>query len=410
METFRVVTPLLLVCWLLIIPLLAGLFPACLLPMKQRTAGMTWLLGLLVSFVVFEPVAVICMLRFVYESFTRCTVIYASLMLLLALAGVVRIALVIRANRARGVLETLLTLFPGYRSEKLTDLLYPRRMRVRINRRFSTSELLYTSIFLGLLAFQLVMAVLYAPFDGDDAYYVVETLQAQQTGTMYTLQPYLGYSTVLDYRHALAAWPLWIAFIARMCCIHATILSHTVLPLLLIPLCYYILAQCGALLLPERKDLLPLFLCFCSLFMLFGNVSIYTPETFFLMRTWQGKAMIGSFVIPALFWCFLLLVSEETKHGQGAMISGRRERLYPWLLLFLVNASAGFFSTSGILLSMMLTMAAAAATVLLSGRKPEITTRRAFLCHRAGIALAAGMTCVPAGILTILSLILRRTV
>jgi hypothetical protein len=40
------------------------------------------------------------------------------------------------------------------------------------------SEYLYKTAFLILLGLQLVMTVLYVPFDGDDAYYVVQSVLA----------------------------------------------------------------------------------------------------------------------------------------------------------------------------------------------------------------------------------------
>ena len=76
------------------------------------------------------------------------------------------------------------------------------------------------------------MAFAYASFDGDDAYYVVQSVLADQTGVLNRIRPYTGLSTDLDIRHALATLPLWIAYVARMTGIHATIVAHTLLPLI----------------------------------------------------------------------------------------------------------------------------------------------------------------------------------
>ena len=50
-----------------------------------------------------------------------------------------------------------------------------------------------------------------------------------------------------------------------------------------------------------------------NMLMIFGNISIYTPATFFLMRIWQGKSMLTSIVFPAIllifFWLILLISS-----------------------------------------------------------------------------------------------------
>ncbi len=64
------------------------------------------------------------------------------------------------------------------------------------------------------------------PLTGDDAYYVVQSVLADQTGVLNRIRPYTGLSTDLDIRHALATLPLWIAYVARMTGIHATRRIH----------------------------------------------------------------------------------------------------------------------------------------------------------------------------------------
>ncbi|MCR5674525.1 MAG: hypothetical protein K6G16_02335 [Lachnospiraceae bacterium] len=397
MADFHVYTPLLLIFWLILVPLLAGFSLSRVFPDQERTAGFVWVTGLLLSFVIFEPIALVCMLRIVYDSFVHCARIYGVVMLLLAAVGLAQAAVIAFRHRGEGVSGILCAFFPGYLPRDVADLLHPRRERTRVNRRFSSSELLYTVCFLLLLAVQLFLALYLAPFDGDDAYYVVQSLQSQQTDTIHTLAPYIGYSTSLDFRHAMAEYTVWIAFIARACGIHATILSHTVLPLFWIPLHYAVCACCGQVFLRERRDLVPLFLCFLSIFAIFGNVSIYTPETFFLMRTWQGKSMVVNFLLPLVLLLFLKL-GEQEQGGQWQTL-GKRERLAPWLLLFLANCAAGFFSTSGILLVSMFTVGAAFFVAVLSGKGA--------IRHRLSLIVFSGLTCVPGAALVLLSLVFR---
>ena len=399
MESAHAYTPLLLLLWLFAVPVLTGLAMAPLLPSDRQKVRTVWFLGFLTDLALFEPVAVFCMMRIVYAGFDMLTRIYTVILIILSAAGLLRGVLILHRCRREGVRgreARFLHLFPGHRPVEVADLFHPRRGRVRIEQRIAKSELLYAVIFLVLLLIQLVMAVLYAPFDGDDAYYVVQSLQSQQTGTIQTLIPYIGYSTVLDYRHALAEYPVWIAYIARMSGIHATILSHTVLPLLWIPLCYAMYACCGRLIFKERTDLVALFLCFLCLFSMWGNVSIYTPETFFLMRTWQGKALIGNFVIPALF-CLLMILfrQEEAEPGEIPV----RERLFPWIMLFLLGVLSGFFSTSGILLVGMLLVSGAAVVILSRGKGT--------LMHKIRLLVLTGICCIPGGVLALMSLLLR---
>ena len=109
--------------------------------------------------------------------------------------------------------------------------------------------------------------------------------------------PYTGLSTDLDIRHALATLPLWIAYVARMTGIHATIVAHTLLPLIFIPLTYYVFVQIGRKLFSDGSVKLPIFLTLVSIMQIWGNISIYTNETFFLTRTWQGKSVLANLIL-----------------------------------------------------------------------------------------------------------------
>jgi hypothetical protein len=203
------------------------------------------------------------------------------------------------------------------------------------------------------MAFQMIMSVVMASFDGDDAYYVVESLLAQQADVMNTILPYTGMSTSLDIRHALAVITMWIAFVAKESGIHATILSHTVIPLFFIPLVYLVYVEIGRVLFRAKQQIIPVFMIIVSVLLMFGNVSIYTPATFFLMRTWQGKALVSNLVFPLIFWIFLWMFEEA-----GAVVPpNRKEKEWeqprrdwcPWIELFFVNMLSGICSSLGVI-------------------------------------------------------------
>ena len=201
-------------------------------------------------------------------------------------------------------------------------------------------------IVLLLIGFQLFMAVSHSFFDGDDAYYVVQSVIADESDSLYRILPYTGRSTDLDLRHAMAVFPLWIAYIARMTGIHATIISHTILPLILIPLTYLIYYEIGKKLFKEKEEHLCTYMIFISVLHIFGNVSIYSNATFLLMRTWQGKSMLANVVIPGLFMVLLWLFEGEAEK--------RGKRSGMWFLLFLLNVVAAMMSTASVFLNTFL--------------------------------------------------------
>ena len=150
-------------------------------------------------------------------------------------------------------------------------------------------------LFFALVAWQLYKAFTLTSFDGDDAEYVAQSLVTWQSNTMYLIRPYTGGTTSLDIRHSLAVLPIWVAYIGRMTGLHTTILAHSVLPFVWIPLTYFVFYEVGKHLLKGKKEFLPAFMVLMALLQIFGNVSIFTNETFFLTRTWQGKAVAASF-------------------------------------------------------------------------------------------------------------------
>jgi hypothetical protein len=190
------------------------------------------------------------------------------------------------------------------------------------------------------------MSLVHTFFDGDDAYYVVQSVITEETDTLYRISPYTGLSTGLDMRHSMAVFPIWIAYIARMTGIHAAVVSHTVLPIVLIPLTYWIYLEIGKKLLKEKKEHLPAYMLMVWVLQIFGNVSIYSSSTFFLMRTWQGKSMLANVVIPSVFMILLWLFEGEPEK--------RKPRAGLWLLLFIVNMVAAMMSTASVFLNSIL--------------------------------------------------------
>lgn len=305
-----------LLFWLAVIPFGIGLIPANFISVKRRGPGFVLLAGYFVMWALFEVVAIPAVLFVKYDNFKAASIVFAVLSILCAAAG---LWLWYRNRKAHrpGLISGA-----AYKSD-LSDGQNDTRVgligravaRCRIRLRdMSWAERIEWLLFFVLLGFQLYKAAAYASFDGDDAYYVVESLIAQQADVMYRILPYTGRPTDLDIRHALAVFPMWIAFVAARSRIHATIVSHTIMPFLLIPLSYLVYYEIGRQLFwadlfhgkkEKNRENLPIFMIVMALFQIFGNVSIYTSETFFLTRTWQGKAVAGSLVIPALFWMFL---------------------------------------------------------------------------------------------------------
>ncbi len=345
--------------WLVIIPFCIGLIPASFISAGKRSPGFTILAGYFVMWALYEVITIPAVLWVQYHNFRVASVWFMAASAICAVCGI----LLWYRNGKKGN--------PGllWGCEKTGDdkcVTFAERIRT-----MSWEVRIEWLLFLVILGFQLYQAAACTSFDGDDAYYVTESLLAQEAGVMYRILPYTGGSTGLDVRHVLAVFPMWIAFVATGSGIHATIVSHLIMPLLLILLTYLLYFQIGKVLFSDKPVNYPAFMIVMGLFQIFGNVSIYTNETFFLTRTWQGKSVAGSLVIPAFFWLLLLIYDgrEKEKRADAGL----------WLLLVCVNMTAGICSSIAVFLVSIL-MALAAFALMIAERDFKVLIRLGAVC------------------------------
>ncbi len=201
-------------------------------------------------------------------------------------------------------------------------------------------------VFAALLLFQLFQAVFMVYADGDDAFYVAISGMAENSNTMYQQIAYTGWPSALDVRHGMAPFPVWIAWLTRLSGIKAVSVNHIAVPLALISMTYAIYYLLGCKLFAKKKEVVPVFLIFTELLVLFGDYSFYTVENFMIARSRQGKAALGSIIIPALFLLLLILL-EKLQEGQ-------RPSPGYWILLGAAMTAGCLCSTMGALLVCML--------------------------------------------------------
>lgn len=321
-----------------IVPFCMGLIPVNLMEKRHRSVGVTYIAGFLLTLALFQIIAVpIVILE--ARGFRIIVPLFTVLTLFMAVAGVY---MTWRSSHKESFSED---------GEIVPFLLFlkkePKESVVKRIRDKETREegLLWLFVFL-LVGFQMIMAFTTTSFDGDDAYYVVQSVLTDETDTLYRIRPYTGLSTGMDLRHSLAVFPIWIAYIARVSGFHATIVAHSILPLILIPVTYWIYLEIGKKLLKRDRHKLPVFMIFVSFMQIFGNVSIYTGATFFLTRTWQGKSLLANVVLPAIVWLVLWIFEQENYE--------KEHRIGLWILLVLTNFVAAMSSTASVFLAAML--------------------------------------------------------
>ncbi|MBQ6994519.1 MAG: hypothetical protein IJN64_08550 [Lachnospiraceae bacterium] len=293
-----------------IVPFLLGTIPVKYMNRFQRTPAMMYLCGWFVSFSVFELVSVPFIL--LERSFTEVVVIYSLVIMILLVVSV----------------------WNGY---KVIAQLWSWKSWWKDVAKMSWWTRLGWLVVAILLVIQLIHAVVFEYYDGDDSYYVAQAVMTKTFNTMYLRDNYTGYIYPLDIRHALSPTPVYIAWMSKVSGIHPTVIAHSVLSVAWLVLMYCIYEQIGKRLLAKNKDWIPLFLIFIEVWFLYGNISLYTSETFAMTRTWQGKGLMAGVILPALLLSLIYLADQKTRFGN-------------WLLFLTVILSAVFATSIAFML------------------------------------------------------------
>lgn len=361
-----VTSVLALIIILIVIPYCIGLLPASFIEDDRRTVSAVYVFGFAFSLALFELISVpVIIMR--GDGFPLIVALYLGVECAFAMIGLIVFNFAVRKK-------------PADHAQKWLK----REHRIRVSTMTHTTEEKILWLLAALsVVFQLIMYVRMQSFDGDDAYYVVQSLLSDETDTLYRIKPYTGLTTSMDLRHALASVPVWIAYIARVSGIHSTIIAHSVIGLLLIVILYLIYYNCGVIIFNGDSKKLAAFMLFISFLYIFGNVSIYTRETFMLTRTWQGKSILANLVIAAVIW-LLLSIFYRDEERLAALKYGEEDEhltLGYWIMIFSMSIVAAMCSTAGVFLIGLLI---GAYGTVLSLWKRDIQ-----------IALKLMITCVP---------------
>lgn len=302
------------------VPFFLGLIPVKHMNSLQKTPAMTYVCGWFVSFFVFELIAVPLIL--LEKRFSILVVVYTCVILSLAVVSL-------------------------WHGRSLWNHFFSNIKRIREMSFFV--KLCWVIVF-ALVLFQMVYAVRYEYYDGDDAYYIATAVITEQFDSMYLRDAYTGYLYPLDTRHAFSPTPVYQAWLSRLSGIAPAVVAHTVLAPVWLMFLYCIYGQIGNRLLWNKKKYRPIFMIFIAVWYMFGNISLYTAETFAMTRTWQGKGMMAGMVIPALFLCLIYLAQEKVSKGM-------------WMFFICVCLSA-VFATS---ISFMLIPTVVGVAAILTG-------------------------------------------
>ena len=185
----------------------------------------------------------------------------------------------------------------------------------------SKTELLMLLAFLLLMFKQIYGYVVLQHTDADDAEFVVFATSAVQNNELLSVNPYTGTEIwdSLFIKRGMNPFPLLIAFYSKISDIHPAIMSHTVMPVALLLLVYMICWMIGGKIFKTREERV-LFIVLIALLHTYGAASEYTNSSFFLLRLWQGKAVLAALVMPLVLYGCLNYSKEKRRESIAFLV------------------------------------------------------------------------------------------
>lgn len=271
-----------------LLPFFAGLLPVRGMQKNHQNLVMIYIAGWFMMFALFQIVSIPFII--LQYSFDKLVVVYSILLFV----------------------YTVISMIVG-RKTLVWSLSHIKNKEQKL----SFFSVLLWVVVIGLIIAQMVFLLFYQHLDGDDAYFIALSNDCLTLNSMYQVDAYTGELLGgLEIRHALSPLPVWIAWLAKVTKLHPTIVAHSFIAPLFLGIMYLIYILIGRRLLSKSRVYVPLFVLFLMCWYLFGNISIYSKETFMYLRTWQGKAMFGNLIIPLIYLCFLYLMEEKAGWGE----------------------------------------------------------------------------------------------
>lgn len=297
---------LLIILWFLVIPFGIGNLPV----FRTKEKSVSWtenlVCGYAAMFALFELLAL--PLIFTRQSFAVLKYLYGGLCLVLAAAGLFYMR---------------------------KDFLLGAKERILAVRRIPW--MMWAAFF--LIAIQMGAYVFGMATDLDDSFYVATATTTLETNSMFTYGAYTGrMAGELPSRYVLAPFPVLLAFYSDAVQMHPAAVAHTVQPVFFLILSYIVYRSIGKKLFKGERKSTGFFLFFLALVQTFSYYSVYTQGTFMLIRIWQGKALLASFLLPAVFYRSRCCMEEGAAKGE-------------WIRLVLLMLSSCLVSSMGMMLA-----------------------------------------------------------
>ena len=336
--------------WMVLLPFCGGQIANVWFSEKKNAIFRVYLCGLIICFAVFQGVVVTNLLT--VNDFSIACQVFENIISVLAILGIVTVTVSM------------------CRKKKSADKVSAEKYKESVSKAKRIENIVLWAVFGIVFLFQIIQSFRLTYPDGDDAYYVGMATTGTYVSEMFTRLPYTGEYIGLDTRHCLAPFSYFVSFLARSSGVDASIIAHSVLPVLFLFFTYGIYYLIAERLFKEKRET-ALFMLLVSALFTFGNYSAYSMETFLMTRIRQGKASLGSFAIPVAIFVLLYLTEHLDKK--------RTDRVVCYLLLACNGMAAALFTTMGNLIYPCL-LAVAALCIGIHKKHWKVMIPLAFSC------------------------------
>ncbi len=162
------------------------------------------------------------------------------------------------------------------------------------------------------IALQTMYVSYYQHIDDDDAFYVGTAETAVETDSMMKFNPYTGeqYES-FPARYVLSPFPILVGAISDIVGVKPIVLAHTILPIFLIPLAYMVYYMLARIFFKNDSEKMGYFMLILCFVLAYASYTPFTQGSFMFFRIWQGKAVLTSILLPAVFYFFFRYMDEK---------------------------------------------------------------------------------------------------
>jgi hypothetical protein len=167
----------------------------------------------------------------------------------------------------------------------------------------------------GLIFAVLVLTTIFQRYSLDDATYLAMITQDIGDRHLRLIEPSMGNHEVgIQPYYKFQFWELLLAAYSHISGVHVAVLTHTVIPLFIIPVALIAFSKTLAKILPKEYVLMAV--AILALVFAFSGYTKFTPGSFLLGRSWQGKAILLHLVMPIILFQLIDFFANSRDKGR----------------------------------------------------------------------------------------------